>query len=227
MQFAARHRPSGPMAISLLALFVALGGVGWAATQLPANSVGAVQLKNGAVTEHKLATGAVGAAEIRAGQVQARVRGTCAAGGAGAIGAIDRRGTVHCNATLPRAFGARSQPVTIGAASTLVLSKALGSGTYLAFANPYALVLGGVAGQEVLVTCTLAVGGRSQTRSANVEVRAPGGPIDTAIPLSVQAPRGAGAMSADLRCSEHSSAGAAPAVQVVAGIDALQVGSIG
>jgi hypothetical protein len=216
------------MAISLLALFVALGGVGWAATQLPANSVGAAQLKNAAVTERKLAKGAVGAAEIRSGEVQARVQGTCAAGGAGAIGAIDRRGGVHCNATLPRAFGARSQPVTIGTAATPVLSKALESGaTYLVFANPYTLVLGSVTGQEVLVTCTLAVGGRSQTRSASVEVRAPGGPIDAAIPLSVQAPRGAGTISADLRCSERSSAGAAPAVQVVAGIDALQVVALG
>src|ERR1700742_4494361 len=41
--------------VSCLALFVALGGSAYAATQLPKNSVGTKQLKNGAVTVAKLA----------------------------------------------------------------------------------------------------------------------------------------------------------------------------
>jgi hypothetical protein len=49
-----RMRPSPALAISLIALFVALGGTSYAAMTLPANSVGTKQLKNGAVTSAKL-----------------------------------------------------------------------------------------------------------------------------------------------------------------------------
>jgi hypothetical protein len=45
------------MVVALIALFAALGGVGWAATQLPANSVGTAQLQNASVTNHKLLNG--------------------------------------------------------------------------------------------------------------------------------------------------------------------------
>jgi hypothetical protein len=59
-------------AIAYLALFVALGGTGYAAVSLPANSVGNRQLKNGSVTPVKidrhLITGSIRAwAEVNAG----------------------------------------------------------------------------------------------------------------------------------------------------------------
>lgn len=41
-------------AVAYLALFVALGGTGYAATHLPANSVGNRQIKNGSVTPVKI-----------------------------------------------------------------------------------------------------------------------------------------------------------------------------
>lgn len=52
-----RNRPA--LAISVLALFVALGGTGYAAFSLPRNSVGAKQLKRNAVTTPKIKNGAV------------------------------------------------------------------------------------------------------------------------------------------------------------------------
>ena len=53
-----RIRPSPALVISLIALFVALGGTSYAAiTSLPANSVGTKQLKNGAVTAAKINAG--------------------------------------------------------------------------------------------------------------------------------------------------------------------------
>lgn len=52
---------------ALLALFVALGGTGYAATQLPRNSVGSSQIRTGAVGTSEVRTGGVGKAEIRTG----------------------------------------------------------------------------------------------------------------------------------------------------------------
>jgi hypothetical protein len=46
--------PSPALVISLIALFVALGGTTYAATSLPRSSVGAKQLKKGAVTPPKV-----------------------------------------------------------------------------------------------------------------------------------------------------------------------------
>jgi hypothetical protein len=46
--------PTPAFVVSLVALFVALGGTTYAATSLPKSSVGTAQLKNGAVTKTKI-----------------------------------------------------------------------------------------------------------------------------------------------------------------------------
>lgn len=56
--------PSPAFVVSLIALFVALGGTTYAATSLPKNSVGTKQLKKDAVTGAKIKDGAVTAAKI-------------------------------------------------------------------------------------------------------------------------------------------------------------------
>jgi hypothetical protein len=61
-------------AIAYLALFVALGGTGYAATNLPAGSVGARQLKNGVVTTKKLANGSVTARKLNPREIGGSVR---------------------------------------------------------------------------------------------------------------------------------------------------------
>ena len=58
--------PSPALVISLIALFVALGGTTYAATSLPTNSVGTKQLKKSAVTATKIKKGAVTASKINA-----------------------------------------------------------------------------------------------------------------------------------------------------------------
>src|ERR1700744_5066673 len=49
-----RFRPTYSNVVATLALFFALAGGGWAATQLPKESVGSTQLAKGAVTPAKL-----------------------------------------------------------------------------------------------------------------------------------------------------------------------------
>ena len=73
-------RPTYSNVVATLALFFALAGGAWAATQLPKESVGSTQLKNGAVTPGKLS------AEAKKGFTGAR-------GEAGAQGALGPRGT--------------------------------------------------------------------------------------------------------------------------------------
>lgn len=50
--------------IGILALFIALGGTSYAATQLSANSVGTSQIRNSAVTTGKVHNGAITAAKL-------------------------------------------------------------------------------------------------------------------------------------------------------------------
>jgi len=60
MRRIALRRPSPALVVACLALLVALGGTGYATVlQVPRASVGAPQLKNGAVTTTKLGPGCV------------------------------------------------------------------------------------------------------------------------------------------------------------------------
>jgi hypothetical protein len=60
-----RRLPSPALVVASLALAVALGGTTYAATALPKNSVGAKQLKTGAVSTVKLAKGSVTSKQIK------------------------------------------------------------------------------------------------------------------------------------------------------------------
>ena len=57
-------RATKAVIVSFAALFVALGGVGYAAIHLPPNSVGSAQLQNGSVGNFKLKPGSVGPRKI-------------------------------------------------------------------------------------------------------------------------------------------------------------------
>jgi hypothetical protein len=56
--------PSPALAIAIVALFVALGGTGYAATKLAANSVGTKQIKKNAVTGSKVKKGSLTGSDI-------------------------------------------------------------------------------------------------------------------------------------------------------------------
>ncbi len=65
-----RHAPSRAMVVSSLALFVALGGTGYAAIVLPRNSVGSAQIKPRAVAAIDIAANAVTSAKIKNGSLE-------------------------------------------------------------------------------------------------------------------------------------------------------------
>jgi hypothetical protein len=238
LQSLLRRRPSASCVISVTALFVALGGVGWAATQLPAGSVGTQQLRNGAVTNpkigslavnfNKIAFGTVGTRRINTSQVQARVYSKCA-GTTGAIGSIDNTGHVTCNSTLPSELGTSSSSVPVGTTATTVATKALPAGpNYLVIASPYATITSSSAGQRVDVSCTLGANGTSATRTVTVEVGASTRPLQQAIPIVLPVPGQASAGTATLICTQASTPGPpTPTVAVQTSLNALQTATNG
>jgi hypothetical protein len=57
--------------MATVAVFIALGGASYAATQLPKNSVGPKQLKKNSVTTAKIKMGAITAAQVKSGSLTA------------------------------------------------------------------------------------------------------------------------------------------------------------
>jgi hypothetical protein len=246
-----RRRPSPAMAISLVALFMSLGGVGYAATQLPANSVGTAQLRDGAVSYKKIQPNSVGKVRLADGgvinsklsngsvsykkiqpaavgrvranlnQLQARVNGTCSAGSA--IGAVDSKGATTCNSTRPAEFGAVNNPATplTGTAAAVTSVNLPAGSTYLAFANPTATVTGSGTAQRVTVSCTLNVATTTVTRSATVNTGASTNDSSVSIPLQLAVPAGAATVS----CLATPDAGTLPRTVVTSSINAIQTAS--
>ncbi len=184
------RRPSAAMGVALTALFVSLGGAGYAATTLPNNSVGTAQLQNGSVVNSKLRANSVSFQDIQQraiglrradlNQLQERVSGTCGSGQA--IGAIQNNGKVNCNAARPAEFGTTGT-VTVPPALTSVANLTLPTGAdYLALANP---AVSNFSATAENVTCSLTVGPNKQTATAHV---AAGG--SETIPLQVAGPAG-------------------------------------
>ncbi len=88
-----RPSVSPAMVVALIALVVALGGTGYAVTQLPKNSVGTAQIKNNAVTAAKVKDGSLTARDFRPGTLlQGATGATGAAGAQGPAGATGGRG---------------------------------------------------------------------------------------------------------------------------------------
>jgi len=85
-----RHRPSPAIVVACMALLIALGGVSYAATALPRNSVGTAQLKNNAVTSGKVKNHSLLRADFKNGQVPRGPAGP--AGPTGANGAQGPKG---------------------------------------------------------------------------------------------------------------------------------------
>lgn len=216
-----RRRPTASMVISLIALFVALGGASYAAVSLPKNSVGNLALKNGSVGFAKMRPGSVGNAAIKNNAVnykkilphtiglqriipsvvQVRVSGKC--DNNSAINTVTEGGKVTCQPTLPTEFGASADSTSVGTTAATVVSKILPAGNYLITATPYATInpASTAAGQQVQVTCTLsAASGSSQTRTASIEVGSQTRTQTVAIPMTFPTTVGAPQGTAHVDC---------------------------
>jgi hypothetical protein len=235
-------RPSAPLIVSFAALFVALGGVGYAASQLPAGSVGSAQLQNGSVGNWKLKfnsvgarkiiNGSVGAKQVNSSQVQLRVTSSCSSG---AISTVGLSGTVTCTPTLPNELGTSSSAVTLGTSSTPVATKSLAAGSsYLILAYPHA-VISGASGQHVEVDCTLSVpsstgaaGGAPTTitKSLAVDLASSSQPQAGTIPLVLPVASASSAQTATVSCSDTGTPSTpAPTVAVDSTLNAIQTAS--
>jgi hypothetical protein len=93
-----RYRPTASMVVACVALAVALGGTGYAATVLPRNSVGAAQLKNNAVTAAKVKNFSLSRQDFKPGQLPVGARGP--AGPAGPAGPGARWALVRADGTI-------------------------------------------------------------------------------------------------------------------------------
>jgi hypothetical protein len=215
-------RPSPAMFVAIVALFIALGGVGYAAT-VPGNSVGTNQLKHSSVTHPKLrfnsvnyqdiVPNSVGTKRANLNQLQQRVAKTCAAGTA--IGTIAKNGTPTCvspgetGTTGTATIGSSSTTATNVATLTLPTTK-----SYLTFANPTATVTGS---GSVSLTCTLTVGSNKETRTLTVPNS---GATSKAASVSLQVAGTGGPTS--VSC-QRSTTGTTPTISVTSDIAALQI----
>jgi hypothetical protein len=122
-----RRHLTPSLAISMIALFVALGGASYAAIKLPANSVGAAQIKKNAVDSNKVKDRSLLATDFKTGQLPRGETGangaTGAAGATGQTGATGARGAA--GPTFSFAYSNLITPVAISTAGTQILNQAI------------------------------------------------------------------------------------------------------
>jgi hypothetical protein len=209
-----RHLTYANVAASL-ALFLALGGAAYAATQLPKNSVGTNQIRKEAVTAAKIAKKTrrqLQGARGPAGQQgpQGKTGKTGAKGATGARGAQGNTGVPGADGTGP-AYEAAAEPTAptgIGT-NTQVVGLSLAPGQYATSAN---VVVKAAPAEAATVTCTLLNGAKA---SATI----PAAGFET---LSMSGTRGlAGAGAATVLCT--TTVGTAELVS--ASVTAIQVKS--
>ena len=150
---------SFPTVVSLLALFVALGGTGYAAVVLPSNSVGTSQLKKNAVTSGKVKDGSLKSVDFASGQVPAGPAGakgqtgaTGPAGPTGPTGVVDT--TAFYSKVQSDARFLRST-VVVTARSGAITPGSFGSATASCPAG-YQVIAGGVEPENVLTVVVTA-----------------------------------------------------------------------
>jgi hypothetical protein len=147
-----RRRLSPAMIVALIALFVALGGTGYAALELPRNSVGSQQLKRNAVRSSKVKNRSLLAQDFKAGQLPRGPRGRTGAPAAryfasveasgalrsGTATSVGHPGTGQYNVRFAKNVGKCSAVVTVGWNRAGQAHAGLGGADYYAAFPGYA-----------------------------------------------------------------------------------------
>lgn len=203
------HLPSPALAVALLALFVALGGTGYAALKLPNNSVGSKQIRKGAVKNADIASNAVTGAKVRPGSLnrsdfnagslpqgprgERGEQGTAGAAGSPAFGAVLGRGV---NVPAGTSFLAPSGQLLFNANENVVssftpnatmtasaLAVTLTVATGLADTRTFTLRVGNA---DTALSCTVPPGNTGCTSTQSVTI--PGGSLISIGSTSTGAP---------------------------------------
>jgi hypothetical protein len=229
-------RPSAPLVVSFLALFVALGGVSWAAIHLPPNSVGNAQLqplsvgnaklRPDSVGARKIIPGSVGAQQVNSSQVQLRVTSSCPIG---AIQSLSQAGDVTCTPALPSEYGTQPETATLTGMQTQVAAVSLPAteqgSSYLAFGTVQVTEVEGAEPQAVNVSCSMSLAGASGTSGefdSSLGGSNPGGASGT-IPLVAPLAIAGSTQPVAIDCTDLATpASPAPSVSVTATIHAVQ-----
>jgi hypothetical protein len=221
------RRPSPAIVISSVALFMSLGGVGYAATQLPQNSVGSFQLRNGAVTFTKIQPGAVGNVRANVRQLQERVWKVC--GSNQVMFGANQNGDPKCTNSMPAEVGTTSNTASIPTTGTAtsVASATLTSGNnYLGLANPTITVTPSstaTTSQAASVSCTLTVGSNTSTRTLTIMTPDKATPWSAALPLQLTGTGGTSAVSCSSKPVGLTTGETAPTVSVTSAVNAIQI----
>jgi len=173
----ARIRPQLSFAnvMSVVAVFIALGGTGYAAVKLPKNSVGGAQLKKNAVSSAKVKDGTLTKSDFKATDLPVGAQGAQGPkGDKGDPGTPGRDGTNGLNGQNGQ-DGADGAPGTVGAATTVFFQAPsdLADGnnqSYGAFcpAGKQAIA-GGGRGDDTLSEQTILTNTRPAISSSNTE----------------------------------------------------------
>jgi len=206
-----RPRLSYANVVSSLALFIALGGTGYAVTQLPRNSVGARQLKPNAVTSAKIRAGAVQRSDL---SPNARIGSRGVRGPAGPVGPSE---TIQ----VKRAEAAAIPTGANGSATLATISVPAGSWVF----NAQTRVVYGGTGTSEFFDCYLTRGGGERLGEGTLNVgEAPPSVIAGSIPTQVAATFGAPTQVSYV-CTHPSPIGGAPRAERTV-LLATRVGSL-
>ncbi|MGZ8716410.1 MAG: hypothetical protein ACXWYO_04790 [Gaiellaceae bacterium] len=185
--------------MATIAVFVALGGAGYAAVKLPKNSVGTKQLKPNAVTSAKIRNGSLLKADFKASEIPAGSAGPAGpAGPAGSAGPAGAAGAAGPAGPSDAFSGFKNGPVAMPASlATIATLNVPSAGKYVVVGKAWLL---DNVNTGVIVDCQLSAGADSDQNRTSLEGNTAGFVSGAAVAFNVVHEfTGAGAV--ELKCN--------------------------